>query len=122
MTTEEALNIANSGDRTDDDPLAVLAEEVRHLRWLEKASIEAANTIRAGKDWPQNCWPSSAERAWVIGAKMEIANLREDKVRLEWLLAKNSLKVDDAGTLRTACLYYNVTREDIDAAMLAQEP
>jgi hypothetical protein len=32
MTIDEAINVADSGDRTDNDPLAVLAEEVRRLR------------------------------------------------------------------------------------------
>ncbi len=31
MTVQEALNIADSGDRTLDDPLVVLADHVRAL-------------------------------------------------------------------------------------------
>jgi hypothetical protein len=36
MTTDEALNLADSGDYHSDDPLVVLAEEVKHLRSVLK--------------------------------------------------------------------------------------
>lgn len=57
MNVNEALNIADSGDRTKDDPLAILAEEVRRLRNLfpkrpEKGTL-AVDLFYSHGDWTE---------------------------------------------------------------------
>ena len=133
LVLEDGLQRANMIIRAYSvDPSKIGNTEIAMARYAQDQFTAQANEISrlhselaALRAEVARLRQENAENAFLIqecvkGAdevNAEIAALRGDKARLDWLLGGSGVEVDDGPVRRVSILHYRVTRDRIDAAM-----